>query len=443
MGLPTIATRRAAFALAAVACGAVLGLSPSVASAAPTAPVTPSDTLYADQSALQADAAIGAPQAWRLTRGAGAVVAVLDTGVLESHPDLTGQLWTNSGEVAGNGKDDDRNGYVDDVHGVDLVNRDGDPADDEGHGTHIAGIIAAKADGDGAVGLANQAKIMAIKVLDARRGGTADTVAQGVLYAVGNGADVINISINGAGTSESLKSAIRIAGAAGVPVVASAGNDGDNLGLVPSYPASYPDAAVVGVGATKGDTILASFSNFGRGVELTAPGVGILSTSSTGGYELRDGTSMAAPFVAAALAMLHSVRPELAGTELQATLEATARHPSNLLGKVAAGAIDVAAALRSLVPEDQWPTQADPPVLTARVKRTTSGRSGRALITWTLTGDVSQVSRYRVTLGGKTLARRSGGGARGLYVPRRKGRATLVALSSTGARIAVARVTIK
>lgn len=444
MDFSSIAVRRVCLAVtAAVAWGVAVGGMPAVAASAPTAPVTPTDPLYGDQGALQPGAAIGAPDAWRLTRGAGSVVAILDTGVLASHPDLVGQLWTNPGEVAGNGKDDDRDGFVDDVHGVDLVNGDGDPADDEGHGTHIAGIVAAKADGEGTVGLAPEARIMPVKVLDARRGGNADTVAEGVLYAVSHGADVINVSINGAGTSSSLRSAIRDAGAAGVTVVASAGNDGGDLGLIPSYPASYPDAGLLAVAATKGDNLLAGFSNFGRGVELAAPGVGILSTSSTDGYELRDGTSMAAPFVAAAVALLHSARPDLPGVQLEAALEDTALRPSNLLGKVSAGALDVAAALHSLVPVDEWPSRPDLPVLTARVKRTPRGGKGRALITWTLIGDSSQISRYRVTLGGKTLARRSGGSARGLYVPRRKGRATLTAISAAGAEVATAKFTIR
>ncbi len=201
------------------------------------------------------------------------------------------------GEIAGNGRDDDGDGFVDDVHGVDLVNRDGDPADDEGHGTHVAGIIAARVNGTGVVGLAPQATLMPIKVLDNHRGGNTDTIAEGIRYALAHGADVINVSANGPEPSTELEAAVHAASRAGVTIVASAGNDGGNLDLTPSYPASFTDPSVLAVGATDGDRVLASFSNFGKGVAITAPGVDILSTARGDGYELRSGRSMAAPEV--------------------------------------------------------------------------------------------------------------------------------------------------
>jgi subtilisin family serine protease len=451
MGLSSVAARRLLLAaVSSAACGAALAAVPAVGAAAPALAIVPSDPLYADQSALQPDAAIGAPEAWKVSQGAGILVAVLDTGVDETHPDLKGALWTNPGEVPGNGVDDDHDGYVDDVHGVDLVNHDGDPSDDEGHGTHVAGIIAARADGEGAVGLAPKAQVMPVKVLDNHRSGSTDVVAEGIRYAVTHGANVINLSINGPGPSEDLRSAIRVAGAAGVTVVASAGNDGDDLGLIPSYPASFTDPAILAVGATKGDDLLADFSNFGRGVSLTAPGVAILSTSSTGGYELRSGTSMAAPEVAAGLALLQSARPDLSGATLRAALVQTALKPTTLLGKVSGGALDVAAALHQIVPASQWPTAAAPVklVLTARVKRTSrlrtaSSARGKVLITWKVAGNAAPIKSYRVTLNGRTLAKRSGGAARGMWVPRQRGRVTLTALGKSGVKVATTKVTVK
>ncbi|UTI65510.1 S8 family serine peptidase [Paraconexibacter antarcticus] len=449
MGPSPIALRRRLVRLAVASTLLGAAALPAAAGAATGRPVIPSDPLYADQAQLQDGASIGAPEAWEVTQGAGVVVAVLDTGVDESHPDLRGALWTNPGEIPGNGIDDDHDGYVDDVHGVDLVNHDGDPADDNGHGTHVAGIIGARANGEGSVGLAPKAQLMAVKVLDANRAGSADTVAAGIRYALAHGADVINVSVNGSGESDVLRSAVQAAGAAGVSIVASAGNDGADLGLTPSYPASYPDPAMLAVAATDGDSLLADFSNFGRGVQIAADGVGILSTSSTGGYELRSGTSMAAPEVAAALALLHSARPDMADSDLRAALLATARRPAGLLGRVAAGSLDVAAALHQVVSAAQWPSAAvaAAPVLRARVKRRSGASAARArarvLVTWTVTGDASRVAGFRLRRAGHTVARRSGAAARGAWITRRRGRVTVLAIDAAGRSVARASVTVK
>jgi len=152
--------RRTIGTTAAVASLVLAGaLAPATGIAAGTAPVIPTDSFYAQQTALQPGATIGAPEAWKVADGHGVVVAVIDSGVDLTHPDLRGALWTNPGEIPGNGIDDDHNGIIDDVHGADFVNGDGNPSDDDGHGTHIAGIIAARADGKGVVGLAPQAQV--------------------------------------------------------------------------------------------------------------------------------------------------------------------------------------------------------------------------------------------------------------------------------------------
>ena len=262
----------------------------------------PSDPHLKDQWAL---ADIAAPRAWDLAPSAkGVVVAVVDSGVQLDHPDLKGALWTNEREVAGNGLDDDGNGFVDDVHGWDFVDGDNDPSpggtsEFDNHGTHVAGIIGATSNnGVGISGIAPNVQIMPVRVMDGKSGRT-DTIADGIDYAVKNGADVINLSLGGA-YSRLMDEAIARAWKAGVVVVAAAGNDG---GSAASFPASSRVAGVLGVGATDSQDALASFSNFGPGVDLTAPGVDILSTFGPSSYKLMSGTSMAAPQVSGAMAL--------------------------------------------------------------------------------------------------------------------------------------------
>jgi subtilisin family serine protease len=209
---------------------------------AATAPALAS--LPTGQWPLAARGSLRAPLAWQQSKGSGVLVAELDTGVQLNRAALRGHIWTNPGEIPGNGIDDDGDGVVDDVHGADFVNGDGVPADDNGHGSHVAGIIA----GHGPVhGLAPGATILPVKVLDAAMAGTAHSLAQGIDYAVAHGARIINVSVNGDGISRELEAAIGRAQSAGAVIVASAGNDGRNLAGRPSYPVSYPEPAVIGV----------------------------------------------------------------------------------------------------------------------------------------------------------------------------------------------------
>src|SRR5436190_20469277 len=199
---------------------AVLALSLG-ASAAPAAAALP-----VGQWPLAADGSLRAPLAWQQSTGSGVVVAVLDTGVQLDREELRGNVWTNPGEIPGNGRDDDGDGVADDVHGADFVNGDGTPADDNGHGTHVAGIIA----GHGlARGLAPGATILPVKVLDAAKAGNAHWLAQGIDYAIAHGARILNVSVNGDGVSEELEAAIMRAQDAGAMIVASAGNDARDL----------------------------------------------------------------------------------------------------------------------------------------------------------------------------------------------------------------------
>lgn len=263
-----------------------------------------------------------------ITAGEGSVIAVIDTGVDYTHPDLAANMWVNSAELNGvAGVDDDGNGYVDDIHGVSTVggkwDHSGDPMDDHGHGTHVAGIIGMSPNnGEGGVGIAYGAKIMAIKAGQGT-GIFSDTdVAEAIRYAVAMGADVINMSFGGTGKSFLVEEALADAFATCV-LVAAAGNDGVPTSDAPVsfvakwdiFPAGY--SYVLGVMATDQNGNLASFSNWdyinnggSAEYELTAPGVDIYSTLPGGQYAYWDGTSMASPVVAAAAALIRSKYPD-------------------------------------------------------------------------------------------------------------------------------------
>jgi len=314
------------------------------------------DPERASQWALRGDGPMGAASAWAQTTGGDVTVAVVDTGIDLAHRDLVPNLWTNPGEIPGNGVDDDGDGFVDDVHGADFVNHDGDPSDDNGHGTHVAGIIAARGgNGIGVAGVAWRARIMAVKVLGADAAGDMATVAQGVRYAVAHGARVVNLSLTGPSPGPDLEAALAQAQAAGVLVVAAAGNARTDDDAVPTYPAGLAAPNLVTATSVDQRGALAPTASYGRiSVDLAAPGEGILSTARTGGYELRSGTSMAAAQVSGALVLLASARPDLGWEALRTALLGAAR-PSAL--PVAAGRLDIAAALRRVLPPSRWRSQ--------------------------------------------------------------------------------------
>jgi autotransporter-associated beta strand protein len=292
------------------------------------------------------DADIDAPEAWDIATGSNeVVVGVIDTGVDYNHPDLTANMWTNPDEIPGNGVDDDGNGFVDDVHGYDFVNNDGDPMDDHGHGTHVAGTIAAAGDNrQGIAGVNWHSSILAMKFIDSSGRGLTANAVRAVNYATmmrnnyGVNIRVTNNSWGGPGYDQSLHDAIKASGDAGMLFVAAAGNSGLDNDAWPNYPSSYDLNNIIAVAATDCYDGLASFSNYGaESVDLAAPGVNILSTVPRGGYAFASGTSMAAPHVAGVVALACSVAPTKTAAEIrQAVLESVDPLPS-LGGKVATG----------------------------------------------------------------------------------------------------------
>ena len=264
------------------------------------------------------DADIDAPEAWDIQRDAsGIIVAVIDSGVRYTHQDLNANMWRNAGEVAGNGKDDDRNGYVDDRFGINAVSNSGNPADAHGHGTHIAGIIGAVPDnGVGCAGVAFRVQIMALRFQDAQLYGTVSDAIQCMDYARANGARIINASWADANDfdSDALRDAIAAVRDAGIIFVTAANNQGQNNDDSPMYPANYRLDNMMVVAATDSNDELADWSNYGgRTVDLAAPGQTIYSTWGAGDSSYREfsGTSMAAPHVAGACALVWARFPWL------------------------------------------------------------------------------------------------------------------------------------
>ena len=289
-----------------------------------------------------ADADVDA--AWSVTTGdPGVVVAVIDTGVDQSHPDLAANTWVNAGEnCAGcrtDGVDNDGNGYVDDWRGWDFVGGDNNPADDHGHGTHVAGTIGAVGNnGAGVVGVNWNVRLMGLKFLGSDGSGTTADAVSAVLYAAANGADVLNNSWAGGDFSQSLLEAIEVADARDALFVAAAGNDGMDNDAVPTYPASYDVPNVLAVAASDNGDHHAFFSNYGqRSVDVSAPGVDILSTWPGGSYQYASGTSMAAPHVAGVAALVEAAQPAATDVGVKTLLLRTADPVAELAPASASG----------------------------------------------------------------------------------------------------------
>jgi subtilisin family serine protease len=273
--------------------------------------------------------AIQAPEAWRVSKGEGIVVAVSDTGIYRSHGDLKENIWQNPGETgrdaqgrnkATNRIDDDANGHIDDTWGWAFNTNNNNPYDEHYHGTHVAGTIAAPMNGIGVVGAAPKAKLMSLKFIGGNGSGTDLGGAQTIVYAAKNGARIVNCSWGGSGDSPVITDAVAYAQARNVLVVTAAGNDGSNTDRFLHIPSGINLDNVISVGATANRAgAKARFSNYGiLTVDLAAPGVDVMSTfnplantSKRSLYAKLSGTSMASPHVAGVAALIWSAQPQL------------------------------------------------------------------------------------------------------------------------------------
>ena len=337
------------------------------------------------QSGGTADADIDAPEAWDIQTGTNIVVGIIDTGIDYTHPDLAANMWHNPGEIANNGIDDDGNGYVDDYYGYDFYNDDGNPFDDNSHGTHVAGTVAA--DGNNGIGVAGvswSAQLMGLKFLSGGGSGSTFDAVRAVEYATQMGAQVTNNSWGGGGYSQTLYNAISAAGNAGSLFVAAAGNDSSNNDSSASYPAGYNLDNIISVASTTRSDGLSYFSNYGAStVDLGAPGSSIYSTLPGGGYGTYSGTSMATPHVSGAVSLLWAENPNLSAAQVKAALLDSTDSIASLAGKtVSGGRLNVHKALQEIEgappgggdpAPDPDPDPAPPPPPSARNQLDDSG----------------------------------------------------------------------
>lgn len=326
----------------------------------------PADPLYSRQQAYLDP--IKAPQAWDIERGKpSAIVAVLDSGADSAHPDLRGRIWTNTREAL-NGLDDDNNGCIDDLHGCAFISdpddqcaraENGDIDDDLGHGTFVAGIVAANGNGTGMVGIARNATVMPVKVLDCAGTGNSFSLAQGILYAASAGAKVLNVSLGGPVDSAIVREAVTRASAEfGALVVAASGNSG-KAGV--TYPARYDNVLAVGAASSADPDARASFSTYGPEVDVVAVGEHIIGTVPAGlcrvflpcidgePYAIGDGTSFSAPQVSGLVALMISRNSGMTPASIIDKVKQTATPlpPGDRPDWAGAGRVDMREALRA------------------------------------------------------------------------------------------------
>ncbi len=309
------------------------------------------------QSGGTSDADIDAPEAWDVLTGTGSVVvAVIDTGVDYTHPDLAANIWTNLGEANGTpGVDDDGNGFVDDIHGYDFANDDGDPRDDHGHGTHVSGTIGAV--GNNATGVAGviwDVQIMGVKFLAADGSGTLGGAIGAINYAVANGAKISNNSWGGGPFTQALYDAIAAAGLQDHLFIAAAGNDSSNNDTFPFFPAGYDLDNIIAVAATDRNDDAAFFTNFGLNtVDLAAPGVDILSTLPNNQYGAFSGTSLATPHVSGVAALVRDLHPDWTFQQVKDVILGTVDPVNSMQGiTVTGGRLNATGAVTGVPPPD-------------------------------------------------------------------------------------------
>ncbi len=297
------------------------------------------------QNGGTAGADISAMRAWTVTRGSDQiVVAVLDSGVDYTHPDLANNIWTRPQIIKAYQDDDLTEGAVDDVHGFNIVEDNGDPMDRNGHGTHCAGIIGAEGgNGIGIAGVNWNVKIMPLRFMDADGTGTTKDAIETINYVIdrkraGVNVRIISASWGSTAKSRALEDVIRKANEEGILFVAAAGNSTSDNDQTPHYPSSYNLGNVVSVAALNRNDELASFSNYGaKSVHVAAPGEEILSTWLKNGFEEKKGTSMATPFVAGVAALILADNPKMSVDDLRAKLLKSVDPIPSLRGKVSSG----------------------------------------------------------------------------------------------------------
>lgn len=320
----------------------------------------PNDAMYsalwgmnnAGQDGGKPGSDISAERAWDITTGSREiVVGVIDSGVNYNHPDLVANMWRNPGEIPDNGIDDDGNGYIDDVYGINAITADGDPMDDNHHGTHCAGTIGGVGNnGIGVAGVCWKVSIMALKFLNAEgRGGDADAI-DCIEYAIEKGAKVLSNSWGGPGFNQAMKDAIDSAKDAGIIFIAAAGNESSDNDKTENFPSGYDCDNIISVVSTDNNDLLSTFSNYGATTcHLAAPGTRIYSCSLGTGYEYLSGTSMATPHVAGAAALLLSRNPSMTPEMVKEALMSTVDKLDSLAGKcVTEGRMNVFEALKTV-----------------------------------------------------------------------------------------------
>jgi subtilisin family serine protease len=318
---------------------------------------------------------IKAETAWSRTKGSSSVVvAVIDTGTDINHPDIKDRIWKNPGEIAGDGIDNDKNGYVDDVNGWDFYNMDNsvyDSFDGDEHGTHVSGTIAGSSNTIGVTGVAPNVKIMPLKFLGPYGGYTSDAILA-VNYAKAKGVKISNNSWGGGSFSQALMDAIK--GSNSI-FIAAAGNAGSDNDTTPSYPSSYDLQNVLSVAALNNQGNMADFSNYGvKSVDVAAPGESILSTVPGNGYEYFNGTSMATPHVSGIAALILSKNLSTTPLTIRDNLVKTVVPLSSLKGKIVTGGLVNAGAAVNYEPDNDIPGVAFPGTSKSETLNSTSDK---------------------------------------------------------------------
>ncbi|MFZ1945928.1 MAG: S8 family serine peptidase [bacterium] len=354
------------------------------------------------QTGGTADADIDAPAAWDVFTGSSSVlVCIIDTGLDYNHPDLVANVWTNPGEIAGNGIDDEGNGYIDDIHGWDFYNNDSDPFDDHGHGTHCAGTIGGVGNnGIGVAGVNWTVKIMSCKFLSSGGSGSTTGAINSINYALTiPGLKIMSNSWGGGGYSAALEDAIEAAYAEGVLFVCAGGNYVGNTDVSPNYPSCYDVPNVMSIGATDHNDEIADFSAYGAvTVDFFAPGVDVLSTTPGNTYSVFSGTSMACPHTSGVAALVWGRYPGMTCDQVKALLMNTVDEKANLAGMCVTGG-----RLNALFAVSEPDTVA--PGQIADLATDSPGSNSMGL-SWTATGDdggTGQAASYDVRYSTSTI----------------------------------------